>query len=110
MTATTSTNIKTRFLVISDTHGLESLPESVSGQYADVTIHCGDIATESKIAEYPACIRLLQSVNAPLKLVIAGNHDFTLDIPAFQKILAESQPPLDPTLVEHVYGRYGDAK
>lgn len=110
MTATTSTNIKTRFLVISDTHGLDSLPESVSGQYADVAIHCGDITTESKIAEYRACMRLLQSVNAPLKLVIAGNHDFTLDIPVFQKILAESRPPLDPTLVEQVYGCYGDAR
>lgn len=110
MIATTSTNIKTRFLVISDTHGLGSLSDSVSGQYADVAIHCGDMTTESKMEEYRASIRLLQSVNAPLKLVIAGNHDFTLDIPAFQKIVAESRPPLDPKLIEHVYGFNGDAR
>jgi predicted phosphodiesterase len=82
---TTSANIKTRFLVFSDTHGLDSLPDSVSSQYADVAIHCGDLTTESKIDEYRASIRFLQAVNAPLKLVIAGNHDFTMDIPAFQK-------------------------
>ncbi|KAJ5746132.1 hypothetical protein N7520_011314 [Penicillium odoratum] len=98
MAANTSA-IKTRFLVFSDTHGLDSLPFSLS-QYADVAIHCGDLTTESKIDEYLASIRLLQAVNAPLKLVIAGNHDFTMDIPAFQKKVAETQPPLDPKLVE----------
>jgi hypothetical protein len=109
MTTTTSPNIKTRFLVLSDTHGLDSLPEFLSGQYADVAIHCGDLTTESKLEEYRASIRLLQGVNAPLKLVIAGNHDFTMDIPAFKKKVAEAQPALDLDLVEKVYGCYGDA-
>ena len=110
MTAITPTNIKTRFLVLSDTHGLNSLPDSVSGQEADVAIHCGHITTESKMEECRASIRLLQSVNAPLKLVIAGNHDFTLDAPAFQEKVAESWPPLDPNMIEQVYGFYGDAR
>ncbi|KAJ5751637.1 hypothetical protein N7520_008554 [Penicillium odoratum] len=90
MTSTTPANIKTRFLIVSDTHGLDSLPDPVSSQYVDVAIHCGDLTAESNIDEYQASIRLLQAVNAPLKLVIAGNHDFTLDIP--------------------VYGCYGDAR
>jgi hypothetical protein len=107
---TTSANIKTRFLVFSDTHGLDSLPDSVSSQYADVASHCGDLTTESKIDEYRASIRFLQALNAPLKLVIAGNHDFTMDIPAFQEKVAEARPPLDPELVEQVYGCYGEAR
>ncbi|KAJ5630003.1 hypothetical protein N7528_003660 [Penicillium herquei] len=107
---TTSAGIKTRFLVLSDTHGLNSLPDSVSSEYADVAIHCGDLTTESKLDEYRASIRLLQTINAPLKLVIPGNHDFTMDTPTFQRKIAEPQPPLDPELVEKVYGRYGEAR
>lgn len=103
-------NIRTRFLVLSDTHGLESLPESASGAYADVAIHCGDLTTESKLEEYKASIRLLQKVNAPLKLVISGNHDFTMDTPVFQRKIAECRPPLDPELVEKIYGKYGEAR
>lgn len=110
MTATTSPKIKTRFLVFSDTHGLDRLPDSMSNQHADVAIHCGDLTTESKIEEYRASVRFLQAVNAPLKLVIAGNHDFTMDIPAFQQKVAEARPPLDPRLVEQVYGSYGEAR
>ncbi|KAJ5719096.1 hypothetical protein N7493_007551 [Penicillium malachiteum] len=107
---TTSASIKTRFLVFSDTHGLDSLPESVSSEYADVAIYCGDLTTESKLDEYRASIRLLQTIHAPLKLVIPGNHDFTMDIPVFQRKISEVQPPLEPELVEQVYGRYGEAR
>ncbi|KAJ5591919.1 uncharacterized protein N7459_002288 [Penicillium hispanicum] len=110
MTSTTSASIKTRFLVFSDTHGLDRPPDSVASQYADVAIHCGDLTTESKIDEYRASIRFLQAVNAPLRLVIAGNHDFTMDIPAFQTKVAEARPPLDPELVERVYGCHGEAR
>lgn len=54
-------------------------------QHADVAIHCGDLTEESKLEEYRASIQLLKDIHAPLKLVIAGNHDFTMDIPAFRK-------------------------
>ncbi|KAJ5104590.1 hypothetical protein NUU61_001937 [Penicillium alfredii] len=108
--ATMSANIKTRFLMVSDTHGLDSLPGSVSYQYADAAIHCGDVTTNSTIDEYKASIRLLQAMNAPLKLVIAGNHDFTMYIPEFQRKVAEVQPPLDPREVEQTYGSYVETK
>lgn len=49
-------------------------------------------------------------MNAPLKQVIAGNHDFTMYIPEFQRKVAEVQPPLDPLEVEQTYGSYGQAK
>ncbi|KAF3016573.1 hypothetical protein E8E15_001114 [Penicillium rubens] len=102
-------HVKTRFLVFSDTHGLDTPPEFVSREDADVAIHCGDLTTESKLDEFKASIRFLRAVNAPLKLVIAGNHDFTMDIPVFQRKVAEAQP-LDPQLVQKFYGRYEEAR
>ncbi|CAI7644869.1 unnamed protein product [Penicillium bialowiezense] len=105
----TAPTVKTRFLVLSDTHGLDTTPEIVSRQYADVALHCGDLTTESKIGEFKASIRLLQAVNAPLKLVIAGNHDFTMDMPIFQKKVAEAGP-LEPELVRRTYGCHGEAR
>lgn len=110
--ASASRDVKTRFLVLSDTHGLDadSLPDSIKRQYADVVIHCGDLTAQSEIEDYKASIRFLQALDAPLKLVIAGNHDFTMDIPVFQRKMAEAQPPLDPRLVEKTFGKFGEAR
>ena len=105
-----SASVKTRFLILSDTHGMEFQLEDRPFQHADVAIHCGDLTEESKLEEYRASIRLLKDLRAPLKLVIAGNHDFTMDIPAFKKKVADARPPLDPDLVRKVYGDYGDAR
>lgn len=107
--ATPAADVKTRFLIFSDTHGLDSPPDFVSRQYADVAIHCGDLTTESQIEEYKASIRFLRAVNSPLKLVIAGNHDFTMDIPIFQRKATEAQP-LDPHLIQKFYGNYGEVR
>lgn len=109
--ATSTTNIKTRFLICSDTHGIDSLPGFIPSakQNADVVIHCGDLTTQSQLHEYKASIRLLQAINAPLKLVIAGNHDFTMDIPMFHKKVAEAQS-LERELVEQAYGYDGEAR
>lgn len=106
---TSRPNIKTRFLVLSDTHGHEIPPEYFECQ-ADVAIHCGDLTTESKIEEFRSAINILRNIKAPLKLVIAGNHDFTLDIPMFQRKVAEVNPPLEPQLVKREYGDYGEIR
>lgn len=73
--------IPTRVLVLSDTHGegLHHMPQDP----VDVAIHCGDLTEESKLGEFEEMVGLLRQINAPLKLVIAGNHDVTLDIPMF---------------------------
>lgn len=95
--------IKTRILIISDTHGVEPrkkqpddpdtddelthaadmvriptgyrhpLPE------ADVALHCGDLTKRSQPAEFARTFAMLRAIRAPLKLVIAGNHDMALD-------------------------------
>jgi len=85
----TSQTIKTRFLVLSDTHGA-LLPENrKSKEPVDVVIHCGNLTQESKLKEFRTATRLLKSIDAPLKLVIAGNHDFTLDTPTFRSKIEE---------------------
>lgn len=102
--------VKTRFLILSDTHGVGYQPDQMPLQYADVAIHCGDLTEGSQLAEFRTSIQLLKDINAPLKLVIAGNHDFTLDIPAFRKKVDEARPAIEPNLVKEVYGDYGDVR
>ncbi|RFU25630.1 hypothetical protein B7463_g10702, partial [Scytalidium lignicola] len=81
-------SISTRFLVISDTHNFkfENIPKygvTVSFQHpvprADVVIHCGDLTMRGGAKHYRDVIEMLGSLDAELKLVIAGNHDVDLD-------------------------------
>lgn len=104
------TTILTRILILSDTHGEDFKPEDRPRQYADVAIHCGDLTDGSKLEEFRTALQTLKSINSPLKLVIAGNHDFTMDIPAFEAKVAEATPPLDPELVVREYGTPGQAR
>lgn len=101
--------IKTTFLILSDTHGM-ALDEHLPSPRADVAIHCGDLTEESKLAEMRTTLELLKGIYAPLKLVVAGNHDFTLDIPSFKQKVEDARPPLEPALVAKEYGDYGEAE
>ena len=103
-------HIQTRLLILSDTHGLDFSAEDRPQQRVDVAIHCGDLTDGSKLEEFQATIQLLKRIDAPLKLAIAGNHDFTIDVPVFQKIVADALPPLDPELVAKEYGVPGEAR
>ncbi|KAJ9606500.1 hypothetical protein H2200_009461 [Cladophialophora chaetospira] len=102
--------VPTRLLILSDTHGKDFSPEDTPHQRADVALHCGDLTDGSKLEEFKTTIEMLKRVDAPLKLVIAGNHDFTMDIPAFEAKLAEAAPPLEPDLVAREYGTMGQAR
>ncbi|SPO03802.1 uncharacterized protein DNG_06485 [Cephalotrichum gorgonifer] len=95
--------VRTRILIISDTHGVQlttepppanvdapSSPCTLHGHSAsrspfhyplpeaDVVIHCGDLTKRSTIEEYRSTAALLRGVRAPVKIVIAGNHDVSL--------------------------------
>lgn len=101
--------ISTRILLLSDTHGV--LPAThIPSQYTDVAIHCGDMTDGSKLAEFRNVIDSLKKINSPLKLVIAGNHDFTMDLPAFDRKVKEAAQVLEPDLVAREYGRPGQVK
>lgn len=79
-----SQTIPTRILIISDTHcaSLDGVPGSGFKRPlppADLLIHCGDLTHRGRTEEYHKCLDMLQEIDAPVKLVIAGNHDCTLD-------------------------------
>ncbi|KAI4703028.1 hypothetical protein J4E81_001905 [Alternaria sp. BMP 2799] len=65
-----------RFLVLSDTHGAK-LPENLPP--CDVLLHCGDLTEDGTPDSISAALQTLGKVEAKLKLVIAGNHDISLD-------------------------------
>ncbi|KAG9049457.1 hypothetical protein FS837_010261 [Tulasnella sp. UAMH 9824] len=64
----------TRFVCISDTHG-KSFPVPPG----DVLLHAGDLTAWGAAKELRKTIEWLVSLPHPLKIVIAGNHDFALD-------------------------------
>ncbi|OHW95472.1 metallophosphoesterase domain-containing protein 2 [Colletotrichum incanum] len=101
--ATRADLIKTRVFVISDTHGLRLRYK----HEADVAIHCGDLTNESKFEEYRSLINDLSCIKAPLKFVIPGNHDFTLDIPQFQRMMDEARH-VNPDLEKDYTAKYGN--
>jgi len=68
------TTIHVKYLVVSDTHDAElTLPN------CDVLLHCGDLTEDGSPANLRKALRAIGKANAELKLVIAGNHDISLD-------------------------------
>ncbi|KAH7321530.1 ser/Thr protein phosphatase family protein-like protein [Rhexocercosporidium sp. MPI-PUGE-AT-0058] len=69
--------IPTRIMIISDTHehdlDIRHMPP------ADVLLHTGDLTNFGDLDALRAGIKMLASIPAKLKLVIAGNHDILLD-------------------------------
>ncbi|KAG6013370.1 hypothetical protein E4U43_007328 [Claviceps pusilla] len=108
-----TTSIKTRFIVLSDTHG-SPIPPSLQGRQADVVIHTGDLTEHSTLSEFKTTIESLRTIDAPVKLILAGNHDFSLDSPALESKLAEADRvaggPVDRDLVAREFGNAGDAR
>lgn len=78
--------VKTRICVISDTHSNSPYPaNNASRAYrlplpsADVLLHAGDLTMTGHGDEHRETIEMLKAADAELKIVIAGNHDLTLD-------------------------------
>lgn len=78
--------VKTRLCIISDTHTRAPKPHSCA-QYAyreplpkaDVLLHAGDLTMTGGVAEYEVMLNVFRKAEAEVKIVIAGNHDITLD-------------------------------
>lgn len=84
--STSSSHVKTRFLVLSDTHSSDPAANNLpNAAYcsplpkADVLLHCGDLTMLGYLNEYEKTMSVLESIDSELKLVIAGNHDISLD-------------------------------
>ena len=68
-----------RFLTTSDTHGAWPYSSSNPAPKVDVLLHCGDLTQVGGLPSFKRAIEDIKSVDAELKLVIAGNHDLELD-------------------------------
>lgn len=64
-------------LILSDTHAGDL--KDVPFPKADVVLHCGDLTNDSRSAEFEKSLAMLRTIDAPLKLVIPGNHDYSLE-------------------------------
>ncbi|KAF2009167.1 Metallo-dependent phosphatase [Aaosphaeria arxii CBS 175.79] len=65
---------KTRIVCISDTHN--QTPKLPKG---DVLIHAGDLTNQGSYSELKKTINWIEKTDFEAKIVIAGNHDITLD-------------------------------
>jgi len=78
--------VSTKLMIISDTHDFQfGDAEKVRGKFCqpvpkvDVLLHCGDLTRQGGLKAYKGVLRMLGGIEAELKLVIAGNHDLSLD-------------------------------
>ncbi|KAA8648538.1 uncharacterized protein ATNIH1004_004423 [Aspergillus tanneri] len=78
--------MRTRICMISDTHTYPPNPPSTtSNPYrhplpeADVLLHAGDLTKVGRKDEHELMVSMLKNAPAELKIIIAGNHDITLD-------------------------------
>ncbi|KAL8659750.1 MAG: hypothetical protein Q9202_006965 [Teloschistes flavicans] len=85
-------SISTTFLVLSDTHDIDPQtfidnvwPAGIQRPKIDVVLHCGDMTRVGGISSFKQALETPGSIEAELKLVIAGNQDLELDkdFPAF---------------------------
>jgi predicted phosphohydrolase len=69
--------IPTRVMVISDTH--EHSFDGATMPQVDVLIHTGDLTNFGELDALREGVKMIGTIEAELKLVIAGNHDISLD-------------------------------
>lgn len=98
----TAQSTKTNFLIISDTHNFQfddvagtSLPFQLPTPKTDVLLHCGDLTQVGGVSSFKKALKMLGSIEAELKLVIAGNHDLELDGNYWDNQCADEEYPED---------------
>ncbi|XP_014560712.1 hypothetical protein COCVIDRAFT_34373 [Bipolaris victoriae FI3] len=71
---------KTRIVCVSDTHN--QTPKLPCG---DVLIHAGDLTNQGSYSELKKAVEWIERQDFEAKIVVAGNHEITLDAPFFNK-------------------------
>ncbi|EAQ86097.1 hypothetical protein CHGG_07350 [Chaetomium globosum CBS 148.51] len=84
---------RTRIVCISDTHN-----STVKLPKGDVLIHAGDLTNQGSYSELSKAVQWLEKADFEAKIVIAGNHDITLDHDFYSKHGSSfhNQTPQDP--------------
>lgn len=77
-------------IILSDTHGDDL--KDVSLPSADVVLHCGDLTNDSRSAELERTLAMLRAIDAPLRLAIPGNHDFSLEPDYWRRTRTHNHP------------------
>lgn len=115
MPTTPPTTVKTRILLLSDTHFFtptnpdlrrKDRPFHTPLPEADILIHAGDLTSTGLHSEHSLAVDFLRSHPAELKLVIPGNHDVTLDVPFYsprKPHMAGDEYPEDVAAIEALY-------
>ncbi|KAI1825592.1 Metallo-dependent phosphatase-like protein [Xylaria intraflava] len=85
---------RTRFVCISDTHN-----STVRLPQGDVLIHCGDLTNQGSFNELSKQVQWLEKADFEVKIVVAGNHDLTLDTDFYKTYGAYrfNNAPQEPT-------------
>eukprot|EP00941_MAST-03F_sp_MAST-3F-sp1_P006279 g6279.t1 len=80
-------NPSTRFVLISDTHGMHrKFSKQAPLPHGDVLIHCGDFTNTGKGEVIKDFVKWMKEQPFEKKIVIAGNHDITLDSSYYNNI------------------------
>ncbi|KAL8992853.1 MAG: hypothetical protein Q9169_006786 [Polycauliona sp. 2 TL-2023] len=91
--------IATKILVISDTHNFEfsdrAWPLQLPTPKVNVLLHCGDLTQVGGLSDFRKAVKMLGSIDAELKLIIAGNHDLELDQAYWNKLVILKAEPED---------------
>lgn len=67
--------------LLSDTHGYHRyLTDYFDQNYSDLIIHCGDFTNNSRTEEILDFLRWYRDLPSTHKILIPGNHEYTLDI------------------------------
>ena len=95
--------IPTTFLILSDTHDFNFADNSESSRplqlptpSVDVLLHGGDLTQVGGVSSFKRALKMLGSMDAEIKLVIAGNHDLELDQQYWEVQRDEDGAPEDP--------------
>jgi len=96
-----------RFCVISDTHDTH-FPYPLP--HYDVLLHCGDLTQIGGLSACKRAIQALKDADANLKLVIARNHDVSLDVEWGAQKLVEVEDDPDEARQSLELFRSHDAK
>lgn len=70
---------KTRFVCVSDTHSASPTDGAFKLPAGDVLIHAGDLTNQGSYSELKKTVQWIEDADFQCKIVIAGNHDITLD-------------------------------
>lgn len=81
-------------LIISDTHNEWPYSTELPAPKVDVFIHCGDLTQYGGLPSFQRAMNNIKTIDAELKLVIAGNHDVDLD-PAWLVEFADDEEDVE---------------